>query len=95
MDGSIERGYSGNSFFFENDEILIDERTVTYASLLASVGINGAVINNVNVKDAATWLITDRYVISPVLFAVIYKTAPDDKSSVRLHRLGQHIGAAT
>ena len=33
------------------------------------------------------------YVISPVLFAVIYKTAPDDKSSVRLHRLGQHIGA--
>ncbi len=61
MDGSIERGYSGNSFFFENDEILIDERTVTYARLLASVGINGAVINNVNVKDAATWLITDRY----------------------------------
>lgn len=61
MDGSIERGYSGNSFFFEKDEILIDERTVTYARLLASVGINGAVINNVNVKDAATWLITDRY----------------------------------
>ena len=61
MDGSIERGYSGNSFFFENNEILIDERTVTYARLLASVGINGAVINNVNVKDAATWLITDRY----------------------------------
>ena len=46
MDGSIERGYSGNSFFFEKDEILIDERTVTYARLLASVGINGAVINN-------------------------------------------------
>ena len=61
MDGSIERGYSGNSFFFEDDEILVDERTVTYARLMASVGINGAVINNVNVKDAATWLITDRY----------------------------------
>ncbi len=61
MDGSIERGYSGESFFFDHNEILVDERTVTYARLLASVGINGAVINNVNVKDAATWLITDRY----------------------------------
>ncbi len=61
MDGSIERGYSGNSFFFDKDEILVDERTVTYARLLASVGINGTVINNVNVKDAATWLITDKY----------------------------------
>lgn len=61
MDGSIERGYSGDSFFFANNEVLINERTKTYARLLASVGINGTVINNVNVKDAATWLITDRY----------------------------------
>lgn len=61
MDGSIERGYSGNSFFFENNEIIVNDRTVTYARLAASVGINAVVINNVNVKDAATWLITDRY----------------------------------
>ncbi len=61
MDGSIERGYSGNSFFFQNDRILVNERTVTYARLTASVGINAVVINNVNVKDAATWLITERY----------------------------------
>lgn len=61
MDGSIERGYSGNSFFFENDEILVNERIVTYARLLASAGINATVINNVNVKDSATRLITDRY----------------------------------
>lgn len=61
MDGSIERGYSGNSFFFEENEILVDDRIRTYARLLASVGINGTVINNVNVKDAATDLITDRY----------------------------------
>lgn len=61
MDGSIERGYSGNSFFFDRNEILVDDRTVAYARMLASVGINGTVINNVNVKDAATWLITDRY----------------------------------
>lgn len=61
MDGSIERGYSGESFFFANNEIVINDRTVTYARLAASVGINAVVINNVNVKDAATWLITERY----------------------------------
>lgn len=61
MDGSIERGYSGNSFFFKNDEIIINDRTKDYARLVASVGINAVVINNVNVKDSATELITDRY----------------------------------
>lgn len=61
MDGSIERGYSGESFFFKNNEVLVDDRTVAYARLAASVGINGVVINNVNVKDSATYLITDRY----------------------------------
>lgn len=61
MDGSIERGYSGDSFFFEGDEILVDGRTRDYARLVSSIGINGVVINNVNVKHAATWLITDRY----------------------------------
>ncbi|MCR4586340.1 MAG: alpha-glucuronidase [Lachnospiraceae bacterium] len=61
MDGSIERGYSGDSFFYENDEIIINERTRDYARLIASVGINGVVINNVNVKSAASYMITDRY----------------------------------
>lgn len=61
MDGSIERGYSGESFFFRQDEILVDQRTRDYARLVSSVGINGVVINNVNVKQAATWLITERY----------------------------------
>lgn len=61
MDGDIERGYSGGSFFFEDNEVILDERTVDYARLAASIGINGVVINNVNVKDAATWLITPRY----------------------------------
>lgn len=61
MDGSIERGYSGESFFFVKDQIVINDRTRDYARLAASVGINAVVINNVNVKDAATWLITDRY----------------------------------
>lgn len=61
MDGSIERGYSGNSFFFRDNEFINGERTRDYARFLASIGINGVVINNVNVKDAATYLITERY----------------------------------
>ena len=61
MDGSIERGYSGNSFFFDNEEILINQRIKDYARMVASIGINGVVINNVNVKDAATELISKRY----------------------------------
>lgn len=61
LDGSIERGYAGRSFFFDGNRILVDERTRDYARLAASVGINGVVINNVNVKNAATWLITPRY----------------------------------
>ncbi|MBO5622723.1 MAG: alpha-glucuronidase, partial [Butyrivibrio sp.] len=55
MDGSIERGYSGESFFFENEEIVINDRTVDYARFMASIGINGVVINNVNVKGAASY----------------------------------------
>ncbi len=61
MDGSIERGYSGKSFFFAQNDIIINERTKEYARLVASVGINAVVINNVNVLNAATYLITERY----------------------------------
>ena len=61
LDGSIERGYSGRSFFFENDQVLVSQRTKDYARLTASVGINAVVINNVNVVKAASWLISDRY----------------------------------
>ena len=61
MDGSVERGYSGKSFFFADGKIIVDERTKDYARLIASIGINGVVINNVNVKDEATYLITGKY----------------------------------
>lgn len=62
MTGDIERGYAGNSFFFKEDEILINNRTLDYTRLVASIGINGVVINNVNVRGAAaSGLITDRY----------------------------------
>jgi alpha-glucuronidase len=60
-DGTIERGYSGESFFFEGKELVVNERTRDYARLCASVGINGVTINNVNVKEEATYLICDRY----------------------------------
>ena len=46
LDGSIERGYAGESIFewFKLNELLIRE----YARANASIGINGSVLNNVN-----------------------------------------------
>jgi alpha-glucuronidase len=49
LDGGIERGYGGRSIFFENGKVRSDlTRVREYARLLASVGINGCAINNVN-----------------------------------------------
>ncbi|HEU5341991.1 alpha-glucuronidase family glycosyl hydrolase [Edaphobacter sp.] len=47
--GSIERGYGGRSIFFDRGNVREDlTRASEYARLLASVGINGCTINNVN-----------------------------------------------
>ena len=56
LDGSIERGYAGESIFewFHLDEQLIRE----YARANASLGINGSVLNNVN---ASPNMLTTRY----------------------------------
>jgi alpha-glucuronidase len=49
IDGSIERGYRGKSIFYENNAVRTDLSCVRdYARLLASLGINGCSINNVN-----------------------------------------------
>jgi alpha-glucuronidase len=49
LNGSIERGYAGRSIFFDNGQVRDDlTRAGEYARLLASVGINGCAINNVN-----------------------------------------------
>ena len=49
LDGSIERGYGGASLFFENGAVRADlTRAGEYARLLASLGINGCSVNNVN-----------------------------------------------
>lgn len=61
MAGDIERGYSGNSFFYDDNNIIINDRTYMYARLMASVGINAITINNVNVHALETRLITDTY----------------------------------
>ncbi len=54
-DGSIERGYAGRSIFFEGGKVRDDLKPVgEYARLLASVGINGINVNNVN--NAAPFL---------------------------------------
>lgn len=73
MDGSIERGYSGDSFFFKNQELLINERTADYARLVSSIGINGVVINNVNVKENATKLISEDYAEDLKQLAMIFR----------------------
>ena len=49
LDGTIERGYAGKSIFWEADQVVDDlTRVRDYARLMASVGVNGCSINNVN-----------------------------------------------
>jgi alpha-glucuronidase len=49
LDGSIERGYAGRSLFYDSGHVRADlTRVSQYGRLLASVGINGVTVNNVN-----------------------------------------------
>ena len=49
LDGSIERGYAGPSIFFSNGLVVDDlTRVSDYGRLLASIRINGIIVNNVN-----------------------------------------------
>ena len=60
LDGSVERGYGGRSIFWEDGHARDDlTRVREYARLLASLGINGCSINNVN---------ADLRVLSPGIF---------------------------
>jgi alpha-glucuronidase len=48
-DGTIERGYAGKSIFWDGGRVVKDlKRVADYARLMASIGINGCSINNVN-----------------------------------------------
>ena len=54
LDGTIERGYAGPSIFFEGGRVAADlSRAGEYARLLASVGVNGCAVNNVNADPRA------------------------------------------
>ncbi|QJX48939.1 alpha-glucuronidase [Hymenobacter taeanensis] len=64
-DGSVERGYAGQSIFWRKDNALVTTaedktRWQQYARANASVGINGAVINNVN---ASQLILTPEYLV--------------------------------
>jgi alpha-glucuronidase len=49
LDGSMERGYAGKSIWWPDP----DPRIVDYARADASIGLNGAVLNNVNADPRA------------------------------------------
>jgi len=48
LDGTVERGYAGPSLWNWQRLPAIDQRMIDYARADASIGINGAVLNNVN-----------------------------------------------
>jgi alpha-glucuronidase len=49
LNGTIERGYAGKSIFWESNHVVENlSRAHDYARLMASLGINGCSINNVN-----------------------------------------------
>lgn len=74
MDGSIERGYAGASIFYHNNSIVSDLSRVTqYARLLASVGINAISINNVNVHEQETLLISDQLLPEVARVAAVFR----------------------
>lgn len=74
MDGSIERGYAGESIFYENNKIVEDlSRIQDYARLLASIGINAITINNVNVHAHETKLISDEQLPNVERLASIFR----------------------
>ncbi len=75
MDGSIERGYAGLSIFYRNGKILTGSKRVhDYARLLASIGLNSIVLNNVNVHSTETRLITKEQLPKVAKLAEIFRS---------------------
>lgn len=51
LDGTVERGYAGNTLWdWWRLPDIVDPRYTDYSRAVASVGINGVVVNNVNAK---------------------------------------------
>lgn len=73
-DGSVERGYAGQSIFYQNGEITSDfNRMNDYARMLASVGLNAISINNVNVHEIETMFITEEKLPAVAVIADIFR----------------------
>lgn len=71
LDGSVERGYAGKSIFFRENRLVEDlERVRDYARLLASIGINGVAVNNVNVHQEETQLIASKLAMVKTLSSI-------------------------
>jgi alpha-glucuronidase len=71
LDGRVERGYGGPSIFFADSKVRADlTRAGEYARLLASVGINGCTINNVN---AAPGILEDSFIAQVSRIADVFR----------------------
>eukprot|EP00586_Coscinodiscus_wailesii_P009571 CAMPEP_0172503538 /NCGR_PEP_ID=MMETSP1066-20121228/170172_1 /TAXON_ID=671091 /ORGANISM="Coscinodiscus wailesii, Strain CCMP2513" /LENGTH=663 /DNA_ID=CAMNT_0013279319 /DNA_START=333 /DNA_END=2324 /DNA_ORIENTATION=+ len=73
---SVERGYAGKSIFKWDDLEGNEQRYIDYARMLASLGINGSVINNVNTakKGLEGWkLLTPEYLPKLAYLAGIFR----------------------
>ncbi|MCX6326832.1 MAG: alpha-glucuronidase family glycosyl hydrolase [Bacteroidia bacterium] len=73
---NIERGYAGISIFKWEELPEINKRYIDYARILSSVGINGAVINNVNTakKGLEGWkLLTPEYLPKLKALASVFR----------------------
>lgn len=71
LNGAIERGYAGKSIFWESNRITADlSRVRDYARLMASVGINGCSINNVN---ADSRVVTAEYLPQVARVAEVFR----------------------
>jgi alpha-glucuronidase len=71
LDDRIERGYGGPSIFFADRKVRGDlTRAGQYARLLASIGINGCTINNVN---AAPEILEDDFITQVSRIAEVFR----------------------
>ncbi len=71
LDARIERGYGGLSIFFADGKVRGDlTRAGQYARLLASIGINGCTINNVN---AAPGVLEDSFIEQVSRIAEVFR----------------------
>ncbi|UQZ32680.1 alpha-glucuronidase [Paenibacillus sp. PK3_47] len=74
FDGSVERGYAGRSFFYDNHSFIEDmDRIRDYARLMSSTGINAIAINNVNVHALETKFISERYLPDVARIAGVFR----------------------